>query len=144
MRIKLSDLEFSQAIASPRVNGLNCTAVFAQRPCFSRTFVVQLLSHARTFVTPWTISCQAPLSSTISQSLLKLKSIELVKPSNHLILHCPLLLLPSFFLSIRVFSNKSAPHIRWPKCWSFSFSPSDECALLSCSVVSDSLRPHKR
>ena len=79
-------------------------------------------------MTPWTVACQASLSSVISWSLGKLMSIELVMPSNHLILCCPLLLLPSIFPSIRVFPNESALHIRWPKYWSFSFSisPSNE------------------
>ena len=79
-------------------------------------------------MTPWTATCQASLSITNSQSLPKLMSIELVMPSNHLILCCPLLLLPSIFPSIRVFSNDSALCIRWPKYWSFSFniSPSNE------------------
>ena len=81
-------------------------------------------------MTPWTAACQASLSITNSWSLLKLKSIELVLPSNHLILCCPLLLLPSVSPSIRVFSNDSVLHIRWPKYWSFSFSisPSSECS----------------
>ena len=83
---------------------------------------VQLLSRVRLFVTPWTAARQAPLSFTISRSLLKLMSIESVMPSNHLILCRPLLLLPSVFPSIRVFSNESALHIKWPKYWSFSFS----------------------
>ena len=89
---------------------------------------VQLLSHVRLFVTPWTAACQAFLFIINSQSLLKLMSIESVIPSNHLILCCPLLLLPSVFPSIRVFSNESVLHIRWPKYWSFSFSisPSSE------------------
>ena len=80
------------------------------------------------FKTPWTTACQASLSITNSQSLLKLMSIESVMPSNHLMLCHPLLLLPSIFPSIRVFSNESALHIRWPKYWSFSFniSPSNE------------------
>ena len=80
------------------------------------------------FVTPWTVACQAPLFSTISQSLLKFTSVELVMPPNHLILCCPLLLPPSIFPSIRVFSNESALRIRWPKYWRFSFriSPSNE------------------
>ena len=73
-------------------------------------------------VTPWTAAHQASLSITNSQSLLKLMSIELVMPSNHLILGHPLLLLPSIFPSIRVFSNESALHIRWPQYWNFSFS----------------------
>ena len=78
--------------------------------------------------TPWTAACQASLSITNSWSLLRLMSIESVMPSNHLILCRPLLLLPSIFPSIRVFSNKSSLHIRWPKYWSFSFniSPSNE------------------
>ena len=80
------------------------------------------------FVTPWTTARQASLSITNSQSLLKLMSIELVMPSNHRILCCPLLLLPSIFPSIRIFSNESALGIRWPKYWNFSFniSPSSE------------------
>ena len=72
--------------------------------------------------TPWTAACQASLSITNSRSLLKLISIESVMPSNHLILCCPLLLLPSIFPSIRVFANESALHIKWPKYWCFSFS----------------------
>ena len=89
---------------------------------------VQLLSHARLSVTPWTAARQASLSIANSQSLLKLMSIELVMPSNHLILCHFLLLLPLIFPSIRVFSNESALCIRWPKYWSFSFSisPSKE------------------
>ena len=90
--------------------------------------VVQLLSHIRLFVTPWTAARQATLSFTISQSLLKLMSIESVMPSNQLILCHPLLLLPSILPSIWVFLNESVLPIRWPKCWSFSFSinPSNE------------------
>ena len=89
---------------------------------------VQSLSHVWLFVTPWTAVHQASLSITNSQSLLKLMSIESVMPSNHLILCHLLLLLPSIFPSIRVFSNESVLHIRWPKYWSFSFniSPSKE------------------
>ena len=89
---------------------------------------VQSLSHVRFFGTPWTVACQASLSITNFWSLLNLMSIELVMTSNHLILCRPLLLLPSIFPSIRVFSNESALHIRWPKYWSFSFniSPSNE------------------
>ena len=89
---------------------------------------VQLLSHVRLFVTLWTAARQVSLSITNTRSLLKLMSIELVMPSNHLILCRPLLLLPSVFPSIRVFSNESALHIRWPKYWGFSFSisPSNE------------------
>ena len=89
---------------------------------------VHSLSHVRLFMTPWTAACQASLSVTNSRSLLKLMSIELVIPSNHLILCHPLLLLPSIFPSITVFSNESFLHIRWPKYWNFSFSisPSNE------------------
>ena len=88
----------------------------------------QSLSHVQLFNTPWTAAHQASLSFTISWSLLKLISIESVIPSNHLILCCPLLLLPSVFPSIKVFSNESVRHIRWPKYWSLSFniSPSNE------------------
>ena len=90
--------------------------------------VFQLLSRVRLFATPWTAACQASLSFTISWSLLRLMSIESVMPSNHLILCCPLFLLPSVFPSISVFSNESVLHIRWPKYWSYSFSisPSKE------------------
>ena len=89
---------------------------------------VQLPSHVRLLATPWTAACQASLSITNSRSLLKLMSIGSVMPSNHLILWRPLLLLPSVFPSIRVFSDESVLHIRWPKYWSFSFniSPSNE------------------
>ena len=90
--------------------------------------LVQSLSRVWLFATPWTAARQASLSITNSQSLRKLMSIELVMPSNHLILCRPLLLLPSIFPSIRVFSNKSVLRIKWPKDWSFSFSirPSNE------------------
>ena len=83
-------------------------------------------SRVQLFVTPWTAARQASLSITNSWSLLKLMSIELVMPSNHLILYCPIFLLPSVFPSIRVFSNGSALRMRWPKYWSFSISPSNE------------------
>ena len=96
------------------------------RPSWSRVCLaskvlfssVQLLSHVQLFVAPWTAACQASLSITNSQSLLKFMSTELVMPSNHLILCRPLLLLPSIFPSIRVFSNESVLCIRWPKYWS--------------------------
>ena len=89
---------------------------------------VQSLSCIQLFATPWTAACQASLSITDFQSLLKLMSIELVMSSNHLILYFPLLLLPSIFPSIRVFSSKSVLCIRWLKYWSFSFNtyPSSE------------------
>ena len=90
--------------------------------------VFQSLSHVQLFATPWTAARQASLSFTMSRSLLKLISVELVMPSNHLNLCHPLLLLPSIFPSIRVFSNELALCIRWPKYWSFSLSisPSNE------------------
>ena len=88
--------------------------------------IVQLLSCVWLSATPWTAACQASLSITNSQSLLKLMSVELGMPSNHLILCRPLLLLPSMFPSIRVFSNESALPISWPKYWSFNISPSND------------------
>ena len=90
--------------------------------------VVQSLSHGSLFATPWTATHQASLPFTISQSLLKLMSIESMMPSNHLILYCPLLLLPSVFPASGSFSVSRALCIRWPKDWSFSFSisPSNE------------------
>ena len=102
------------------------------KSCFLQFSSVQSLRHVRIFVTPWTAAHQASLSITNSQSLLKLMSIELVMPSNHLILSHPLLLPPSIFPSIRVFSNESVLCIRWPNYWSFSFSisPSNEYSVL--------------
>ena len=90
--------------------------------------VIQLLCHVQLFEIPWTATHQASLCFTISQSLLKLTSIESVMPSNHFVLCRPLLLLPSIFHSIRVFSNGSALSISWPKYWNFCFSisPSNE------------------
>ena len=90
------------------------------------TVVFQSLSHVWHFATPWTAALQASLSFTLSQSLLKLRSM--VMTSNHLIFYCSLLLLPSIFSSIRVFSSESALYLRWQNYWSFSFSisPSDE------------------
>ena len=90
--------------------------------------IFQLLSHVQLFVTQWIAEHQASLSFTISWSLLKLMFIGSMVPSKHLILCCPLLLLSSIFSSIRVFSNESVFHIRWPKYWSFNFSisPSNE------------------
>ena len=102
---------------------------FAWIPSFWMTMeffaaVVQLLSRVRLFTTPWTAEHRASLSLSLSQSLPKFMSIESVMPSNHLILCHSFLLLPSVFPSIRVFSNKLALHIRWPKYWSFNFSVS--------------------
>ena len=102
--------------------------VFHKNMLFLLTWKWKSLCHVQLFATPWTAAHQASLSISNSQSLLKLMSIESVIPSNHLILCHPLLLLPSIFLSIRVFSNESVLHIRWPKYWNFSFSisPSKE------------------
>ena len=99
--------------------------------------LVQSLSGVPLFKTPWTAARQASLSITSSQSLLKLMSIESVMPSNNFILCHPLLLLPSIFPSIRVFSNESALHITWPKYWSFSFnisSPNEYSGLISFRI----------
>ena len=95
---------------------------------YMNLFVVEFPSRVQLVTIQWTAACQASLSLNISQSLPKFISIESAVPSNHLILCCPLLLLPSIFPNIRVFSNKSAVHIRWPNYWSFSFSisPSKE------------------
>ena len=97
--------------------------------------VIQSLSHVQLFVTPWTAACQTSLSFTISQSLLQLMSTESVMPSNHLIFYHPLLLLPSIFPSIRVFSNKSSLTIRWPKYESFIISLSNECSGLISFMI---------
>ena len=96
----------------------------------SSVVIVQSPNCVRLFPTLWTAACQASLSVTISQSLPKFMSVELVIPSNNLILCHPLLLPPSIFRSIKVFSSELTLHIRWPKGWSFSFSisPSNECS----------------
>ena len=105
--------------------GLLITFPNAENMSFSS---LQLLSHVRFFATLWTAACQASLSITNSQNLLKLLFIKSVMSSNHLIFCCPLFILPSIFPSIRVSSNESVLCIRWPKYWSFSFSisPSNE------------------
>ena len=110
------------------------------KACLTVFSSVQSLSHVRLFTTPWTAACQASLPITNSQSLLKLMSIELVMPSSHVIFCCPLLLPPSIFPSIRVFSDQSVFHIRWQMYWSFSFSisPSNEYSGLT-SFRMDSL-----
>ena len=103
--------------------------MFQSADTFQSTFSsLQSLSHVQLFVTPWTAACQPSLSFTNSWSLLKLMLIESVMPFSHLILCRPLLLVPSIFPSIKVFSNESVLHIRWPNYWSFSFSisPSNE------------------
>jgi len=105
----------------------NCSFAPVELCCFDIAVnSVQSLSCVRLFATPWTAAHQASLSITNSCSLLKLMSIELVMPSNHLSLCHPLPLLPSIFPSIRIFSNESVLHIRWPNYWSFTISPSSE------------------
>ena len=109
---------------------------FSLRASVSSAIVVQSSSCVHLFETPWTTACQASLSFTIYWNLFKLMSIESVMPSNHLILCC-LLVLPSIFPNIRVFSSELALRIRWPKYWSFSFSisPSNEYSgLISFSI----------
>ena len=101
-------------------------AVWIQKFLKEYKLQVQSLNRVWLFATPWTTARQASLSITNSRSSLRLTSIDSVMPSNYLILCCPLLLPPSIFPSIRVFSNESVLCIRWPKYWSFSFSPSDE------------------
>ena len=105
-----------------------CHLLQTHSPQATSSLSVQSLSCVQLFATPWTAARQASLSFTNSWSLLKLMCIESVMPANSLILCCPLLLPPSIFPSIRVFSNESVVHIKWPKYWSFSFniSPSNE------------------
>ena len=105
---------------------MNLKAYKASQDLICSISSVQLLSHVWLFATPWIAASQASLSITNTQSLPKLMSIKSVIPSSHLILCCPLLLLPPIPPSIRVFSNESALHIRWPKYWSFSISTSNE------------------
>ena len=108
--------------------GLSCRSTTRSVHRWKKSSSVQSLSPFRLFATPWTAACQASLSITSLQSLLKFMSIELVMPSNYLTICRPLLFLPSIFPSIRVFSSESVLRIRWPKDWSFSFSfsPSNE------------------
>ena len=115
--------------------------------CLVKFSSVQSLSHVRLFATPWTAACQASMSITNSQSLLKLMFIESVMPSNHLILCCPLVLPSLVFPSIRVFSNESVLCIRWPKCWSFSFSispPNEYLGLISLRLTGLSPRDSQK
>ena len=117
---------------------------FWPRCIIPRLVAVQLLSCVWPFLTPRTAAHQASLSITNSQSLLRLLSTQSIMPSNHLILSHPLLLLPSTFPSIRVFSNELVLHIKWPKYWSFSFKIHwTASAVLSHSVVSDSLQSRR-
>ena len=120
------------SVISPQCLSSSANIITAQKSIYLinwiEFFVVQSLSCVQFFATPWTAACQAPLSITVSWSLLRFMFTESVMPSNHLILYRLLLLLPPVFPSIRVFSNESAHRIRWPKYWSFSFSisPSNE------------------
>ena len=127
-------------VAIPFSKGSSQLRGLTQVSCTARGFFtfwatmhsVHSLSRVWLFGTTWTAACQASLSITNSQSLLKLMSIESVTPSNHLNLCHPLLLPPSVFPSIRVFSNESVLHIRWPKYWSFSFSISPSNNIQDC------------
>ena len=126
--VRVSDLESILFDINVATSALSCCHnQGASYSILSSISSVQLLSRGQLLAIPWTAACQASLSITNSQSLLKLMSIKSVMPSNHLIL-CHPLLLPSIFPSIRVFSNESVLCIRWPKFWSFSFSisPSNE------------------
>ena len=118
--IALTRWTFVDKVMSLLFNMLSRMAITFLR----RSSSVQSLRHARLFVTPWTIACQASLSITNSRSSPKPMSIESVMPSNHLILCCPLLPLPSIWCSIRVFSNESALRIRWPKYTTFKYGVS--------------------
>ena len=119
---KLSLVAVNGGYSSLQVTGLSLWWLLLLCSTVSRHIVQFSSSVVSNSVTPWTAALQASLSITNSQSLLKLISIESVMPSNNLILCSPLLFLPSIFPSIRVISNESALHIRWPKYWSFSFS----------------------
>ena len=121
--LELLIMSWTRAFQQKKLGQLNW--VFPKVQFSSVQFSCSVMSNS---ATPWTAARQASLSITNSQSLPNLNSIELMMPSNHLILCCPLHLLPSIFPNIRVFSNESALHIRWPKYWSFSFntSPSNE------------------
>ena len=123
--MKISKLNWRKLLDALRWNNWNPEMTWCSSVQFSS---FQSLSHVQLFVIPWTPACQASLSIINSQSLLKLMSIGLVMTSNYLILCHPLLLPPSIFPIIRVFSNESVLLIRWPKYWSFSFSisPSNE------------------
>ena len=125
---RLSDFHFHFQLRENFLYLLPSFTACCKEKAYFEISSVQSLSHVLLFATPWTAAHQASLSITNFQSLLKLISIELVMPSNYLILCHPLLLPPSIFPSITVFSSESVLHIRWPKCWSFSFSiiPSNE------------------
>ena len=134
-------LDFAQVLV---INDLEGSDRRQEQRKSSQGTVVQSRSCIRLFATPWTAAHQASLSFTILHSLLKLMSIGSVMPSNHLILCHPLLLLPSVFPSIRVFSNESILCIRWPKYWSFSISPSSESSGLTSFNSAVSLSVYAR
>ena len=119
LSMEFSRQEYWSGLPFPSLGDLLYSGI---KPMSLQFSSVQLLSRVQLFVIPWIAALQASLSITNSQSLVKLMSIKSVMPSNRLILCCPLLLLPSIFPSIWVFSNKSVLHISWPKYWSFSFS----------------------
>ena len=138
MEIERIDLKgASKALWLPLVSSSVWGVVFMWLPS-PLPVVVESLSHIWFFASPWTAAHQASLSFNISQSLLTLMSIESVMLSNHLILCHPLLLLPSIFPSIEVFSNESALHVKWPKYWSFGFGFAPLCQLLNlvCKICS--------
>ena len=120
--------EFKDEFHFNRGNDMKCQIIISRKHIHLSHKLIKLLSRVRLFATPWPAACQVSLSITNSRSLPKLMSNELVMPSNHLILFCPLLLLPSIFPNIRVFSNEAALCMRWTKYWSFNFniSPSNE------------------
>ena len=120
------DISFDSEYVFVVLKPLNSNLLGWAPPFSTIAVVVQLLRHVRLFATPWVAALQASLSFSVTWSLIRLMSIESMMPSNHLILCRSLFLLPSIFPSNRVFSNKSAFHIRWPKYWSFSISPSKE------------------
>ena len=126
LKLWCSDLQHQQnLILPPKITESETLGGGASQSVYSEVFLVgsvQSLSRVRLSAIQWTAACQASLSTPNSQSFLKLMSIELVMASNHLTLCRPLLLPPSIFPSIRVFSSESVLHIRWPKYWSFSFS----------------------
>ena len=131
---KVSGSETSSTTAAPPGSDVDVRRLQKISFCSKGLSSVQSLSRVLLFATPWTAARQASLSISNSRSLLKLMSIKSVMPSNHLILCHPLLLLPSIFPRIRVFSNESVICIRWTKYWSFSFSPSASASVLPINI----------
>ena len=130
----VSGSEPSSTTAAPPGSDIDVRRLQKISFCSKGLSSVQSLSRVLLFATPWTAACQASLSITNSRTLLKLMSIKSVMPSNHLTLCRPLLLLPSIFPGIRVFSNESVIWIRWTKYWSFSFSPSASTEVLPINI----------